>query len=72
MTVHLLSRPLLSREEAGISPAFHRWQDLTDAYARQLDALRRREPGALAALTRISRDLAQFQKETQPADLRSG
>jgi hypothetical protein len=72
MTAHLLPRPLLLRHEGqGISPAFHHWQDLTDAYARQLEALRRREPGASAALTRISKDLAEFQKDAQHLGQRS-
>ncbi|VTU26849.1 hypothetical protein [Variovorax sp. PBL-E5] len=63
MTAHLLPHPLLRSASEGISPAFHHWQVLTDAYARQLEALRRREPGASAALTRISSDLAAFQKD---------
>ena len=51
----------MNDEADGMSSAFHRWQRLTDAYAEQLEALRRNEPGATAMLRRICRDLERCQ-----------
>ena len=65
MTVQRLPQALSRHDHEAIGPSFHRWQDLTDTYATLLDALRRQEPGASAALTRISKDLAQFQKDAK-------
>ena len=42
---------------------FRQWQELTDAYARQIDALARRMPGAAAEIAR----LAQAMKEHEIA-----
>ncbi len=39
--------------------AFAQWARLTDAYAGQLGALSRREPGAAEELTRLGRLLGQ-------------
>jgi hypothetical protein len=65
MTVQRLL-PIVSRHDhEAIGPSFHRWQNLTDTYATLLDALRRQEPGASAALSQISKDLAQFQRDTK-------
>ncbi len=54
----------------GMSPDFHHWRNLTDAYARQLDALERREPGASAGLRLIGIELAAlnalFELESEP------
>ena len=53
-----------------MSPDFHHWRNLTDAYARQLDALERREPGASAGLRLIGIELAAlnalFELEGEP------
>jgi len=53
-----------------MSPAFHRWQGLTDAYAKQLESLSRREPGASARLQQIGIQLAachaSFMRDTKP------
>jgi hypothetical protein len=67
MTVQPLPHALSRHDHEAIGPSFHRWQSLTDTYATLLDALRRQEPGASAALTQISRDLAQFQKDVKHA-----
>jgi hypothetical protein len=42
----------------GMTPAFSHWRSLTDAYAKQLEALRRMEPGASARLNWIGAELA--------------
>ncbi len=46
-----------------LGPVFGDWQDAADAYAVQLDALMRREPGAAEELARLSRRLAQCASE---------
>lgn len=45
------------RIENGMGSAFKRWQDLTDAYARNIEAMFRNEPGAAAELVRLARDI---------------
>ena len=42
-------------QPSGMSDAFCHWQMLTDRYARQLEALRRLEPGAAIALSDTQR-----------------
>ena len=41
----------------GMGTVFKRWQDLTDAYAKNIEAMFRNEPGAAAQLERLARDL---------------
>ena len=46
----------------GISTAFRHWQQLTDDYVKQLEALQRRQSGALATLDRIGVQLAAYRE----------
>ncbi|MEJ8848092.1 hypothetical protein [Variovorax rhizosphaerae] len=41
-----------AKSDMGI--AFSQWQELTDAYAMQIDALARRMPGAAAEVARLA------------------
>ncbi len=41
----------------GMSSSFCHWQELTERYARQMDDLRLREPGASEALLLTGREL---------------
>lgn len=43
--------------ENGMGSVFRRWQDLTDAYAKSIQAMLRHEPGAAAELERLAKDL---------------
>ena len=45
------------RIENGMGSAFKRWQNLTDVYARKIEAMSRNEPGAAAELERLAREL---------------
>ncbi len=47
----------LTHHDTGMSASFCHWQELTDQYARQLDGLQRREPGAAAALMITRREI---------------
>jgi len=55
----------MSDETDGMSPAFHRWQGLTDAYAIQLEGLRQFEPGATDKLMRIARAIEKCKSEIE-------
>jgi phosphohistidine phosphatase SixA len=53
---------MLSTSEEGMEvmgTAFSEWQDLSDAYARELEALVRHEPGASETLLRLQKQLAE-------------
>lgn len=47
----------MTRIEDGMGAVFKRWQDLTDAYARNIEAMFRNEPGAAAELERLAKDI---------------
>ena len=57
----------MSDEHCAMGEAFSHWQGLSDAYAAQLEALRRHEPGASAALKKLSSALAKFQDDAKRA-----
>ena len=57
----------MSDEHCVMGEAFSHWQGLSDAYAEQLEALRRHEPGASAALRKISSALAKCQDDAKRA-----
>ena len=50
----------MSTDSDGINLDFHRWEELTDAYATQLECLRHRVPGASAELMRICHELEKY------------
>jgi hypothetical protein len=58
------------RIEDGMGAAFRRWQELTDAYARNIEAMSRNEPGAAAELERLAKDIEKC--ETDFLDLTAG
>lgn len=58
------------RIEDGMGSAFKRWQDLTDAYARNIEAMSRNEPGAAAELERLAKDIERC--ETDFLELAAG
>ena len=51
--------------DTGMSPSFCHWQKLTDRYARQLDDLQRREPGAAAALVITGREIERCRRDVE-------
>ncbi len=58
------------RIEDGMGAVFKRWQDLTDAYARNIEAMVRNEPGASAVLERLAKDIEKC--ETDFLDIAAG
>ena len=49
------------RIEDGMGLAFKRWQELTDSYARHIEAMRRNEAGAAVELGRIAKDIEKYE-----------
>jgi hypothetical protein len=47
--------------------AFRQWQELTDAYARQIEALARRIPGAAAEAKRLAQAMKRLEMEFHEA-----
>lgn len=55
-----------------LGPRFSEWQALTDAYAQELDALQREEPGAACRLAQLADRLAQYAALFAPGAARRG
>jgi hypothetical protein len=51
----------MNREASALGHDFSRWARLTESYAREVEALRREEPGASMRLMRIAHALMQHQ-----------
>lgn len=51
----------MNREASALGHDFSRWARLTESYAREVEALRREEPGASMRLMRIAHTLMQHQ-----------
>jgi hypothetical protein len=51
----------MNREASALGHDFSRWAHLTESYAREVEALRREEPGASMRLMRIAHALMQHQ-----------